>query len=49
MSRRDIVGDNITAMNPEELKELNALAKANLLNRKQRVRVVCTMHVCMCV
>jgi hypothetical protein len=39
LSRRDIVVDNITAMNPEELKELNAIAKANMLHREGRTRV----------
>lgn len=41
LSRRDIVKDNITAMNPDELRELNAIAKADLLNRnRSRVKVV---------
>lgn len=40
MSRRDMVSGDITSMNPEELRELNKIAKANLLskNRKGRVR-----------
>ena len=44
LSTRDIVNDNITVMNPEELRELNAIAKADLLNRK--TSRVAKVHTC---